>query len=448
MYNFDVKFVKEDITMELSTNPYIGSTKAMKTSTFNLTRRSGNTLGLLFRHVETAFPHPRTIITVGFLLLYTALANGESLLSHNSGGMQVVVRRGSVSSLPKPIMTQPIAEIETVKDNSDSVLEKAEPKIVSLFKRLGVSASWHYRGYINIPGIYHTEGMVKIGDNFFISSTETGIAPISNPTGQRTPGTGLAHLTKYNSAGKKEWDVTWGAGISDPVYHPGGIDYDGKYIWIPIAEYRPDSFSKIYRFDPNTRKSVNVFNVTEHIGALVHNVKENTLIGLTWNSDKFDTWKLGKNFQPIESHSQRNPEIATGTFTAYQDCQYIGPTWMLCVGPGPGSSASTDSLTFAKSGIGLFNIKFGKISLVHWLQLPTWVNSRLANDILYKELPLTDNAFTVEVKGNNLQFYFAPTPLIKGNASEKGRIYVFTVVPGSQATHKSVVSNTTTGAMT
>jgi len=25
------------------------------------------------------------------------------------------------------------------------------------------------------------------------------------------------------------------------VYHPGGIDFDGVNIWVPVAEYRPDS---------------------------------------------------------------------------------------------------------------------------------------------------------------------------------------------------------------
>ena len=31
------------------------------------------------------------------------------------------------------------------------------------------------------------------------------------------------------------------------MYHPGGIDYDGRHIWVPVAEYRPNSRSIIYR---------------------------------------------------------------------------------------------------------------------------------------------------------------------------------------------------------
>ena len=33
------------------------------------------------------------------------------------------------------------------------------------------------------------------------------------------------------------------------IYHPGGIDFDGKFIWVPVAEYRPNSRSIIYRAD-------------------------------------------------------------------------------------------------------------------------------------------------------------------------------------------------------
>ncbi|WP_308162560.1 DUF6454 family protein [Bacillus sp. ISL-7] len=30
------------------------------------------------------------------------------------------------------------------------------------------------------------------------------------------------------------------------VYHPGGIAIDCKSIWVPVAEYRPNSKSMIY----------------------------------------------------------------------------------------------------------------------------------------------------------------------------------------------------------
>ena len=31
------------------------------------------------------------------------------------------------------------------------------------------------------------------------------------------------------------------------MYHPGGVDYDGRDIWVPLAEYRPDSHAIVYR---------------------------------------------------------------------------------------------------------------------------------------------------------------------------------------------------------
>ena len=59
----------------------------------------------------------------------------------------------------------------------------ADPRIAGIFKRLGPSSSWYYEGPpIKISKIFHTEGMVKIGDDFVISSVQIGIPPVTEPT--------------------------------------------------------------------------------------------------------------------------------------------------------------------------------------------------------------------------------------------------------------------------
>jgi len=80
----------------------------------------------------------------------------------------------------------------------DSAQYKAGPEVVSIFQKLDPSSSWFYGGYINVSGIYHTEGMVKIGNDFYISSTEIGAMPVTEPAGQRKPGTGVAHRPFLN----------------------------------------------------------------------------------------------------------------------------------------------------------------------------------------------------------------------------------------------------------
>jgi Family of unknown function (DUF6454) len=52
-------------------------------------------------------------------------------------------------------------------------------------------------------------------------------------------------------------------------YHPGGPDYDGEFLWLPVAEYRPNSSADIYRIDPTTYDVTKLFTVSDHIGGVV-----------------------------------------------------------------------------------------------------------------------------------------------------------------------------------
>src|SRR6187455_3465049 len=75
---------------------------------------------------------------------------------------------------------------------------------------------------------FHPQGMVKIGGSFFVSSVEVH---------DRDAGKGVGHLFKIDATnGTLVADRTLGEGA---IYHPGGMDYDGKDIWVPVAEYRP-----------------------------------------------------------------------------------------------------------------------------------------------------------------------------------------------------------------
>src|SRR6516165_2105357 len=79
---------------------------------------------------------------------------------------------------------------------------------------------------------HHPQGMVKIGDVYYVSSVEI-ITPTKRfpaPVGgyDRDTGEGKGHLFKIDATGKLLADIAVGEGS---VYHPGGIDFDGKYIW-------------------------------------------------------------------------------------------------------------------------------------------------------------------------------------------------------------------------
>jgi Family of unknown function (DUF6454) len=182
---------------------------------------------------------------------------------------------------------------------------------------------------------YHPQGMVKIGEAFFVSSVE-----IKEPTKRfpqpvdgydRDTGAGVGHLFKIDLKGNLVSHITLGEGS---MYHPGGIDYDGKYIWIPVAEYRPNSRSIIYRVDAGTMQAEEMFRFADHVGGLVHDTDDHSLHGVSWGSRRFYRWPLDPNGKP--TNASETPEklrtLNTSHYLDYQDCKYAGGHRMLCSG--------------------------------------------------------------------------------------------------------------------
>src|SRR5262250_1453505 len=116
--------------------------------------------------------------------------------------------------------------------------------------KLTRASSWTLTSTVPIAfRTFHPQGMVKIGDSLFVSSVEVQEAAERRPSdGERIgPGKGVGHLIKHDRSGRLLADLHLGEGA---IYHPGGIDFDGASIWVPVAEYRPDSRSIVYRVDP------------------------------------------------------------------------------------------------------------------------------------------------------------------------------------------------------
>src|SRR5215211_5269041 len=116
---------------------------------------------------------------------------------------------------------------------------------------------------------FHPQGMVRIGETFYVSSVEirkpTRRFPSAVDGYDRDAGEGIGHLFKVDGSGRLLADLLLGEGS---IYHPGGIDYDGRAIWVPVAEYRPNSRAIVYRVDPQTMKATEVFRFADHIGAV------------------------------------------------------------------------------------------------------------------------------------------------------------------------------------
>ena len=219
---------------------------------------------------------------------------------------------------------------------------------------------------------HHPQGMVKIGDTLFVSSVEVKVAPkrLAQPAGDydRDTGEGVGHLFKIDMTGHLLADLTLGEGT---IYHPGGIDYDGKYIWVPVAEYRANSRSIIYRVDPETMKATDVFRFADHIGAIVHNTDDHTLHGVSWGSRRFYRWTIGPDGRVTNAKTPpaKLRTLNTSHYLDYQDCKYLGRLRMLCTGVTE-MRQTPDAPPFRLGGIDLVNLEDGRP--VHQVPVLLW----------------------------------------------------------------------------
>jgi len=97
---------------------------------------------------------------------------------------------------------------------------------------LSRSTPWRLVETIPVPfDTYHPQGFARAGDALFASSVEITVPTKRYAQPQdgmdRDAGQGTGHLFKLDARGRQIGHVTLGEGS---IYHPGGIDYDGKHI--------------------------------------------------------------------------------------------------------------------------------------------------------------------------------------------------------------------------
>lgn len=288
---------------------------------------------------------------------------------------------------------------------------RGENTVASRFRELSRGTEWQRQSADTVDfDTHHPQGMTRVGDHFFVSSVEVTepTRPTEDPDAEydRTPGAGVGHLFKFTQAGELVGSTTLG---EDIVYHPGGIDYDGQHIWVPVAEYRPDSNSIVYRLDPETLAATAVFRYPDHLGALVHNTDANTLHGVSWGSRRFYSWRLspwgsvvGRN-RPPEQLATDNPSH----YVDYQDAQYLGDDLLLAAGLA--TYQPPDGPEFALGGIDLVDLDAEQP--VHQVPVTAWTSDGKV---------MTHNPFYVEAAADGLRWYFLPE-------DDTSRLFVYTV---------------------
>lgn len=275
----------------------------------------------------------------------------------------------------------------------------------------------------------HPQGMVRVKDGTFWISTVYVTTPTSagSPTPDekalgmdRGTGAGVGYVVNFDATGKEIKRVKIGEGT---IYHPGGIDYDGTYIWVPAAEYRPNSYSIIYRVDPEAppaAAAVKVMEVPDHIGGILHDLKNKTLIGNTWGSRRFYTWPLNDD-GTVSKTSWSRAELAgikvlnPSSYVDYQDNMYVGNGKMIAAGVGSGDTG----------GIEVVDCKTGLIE--NQIRILTRVNQgAVPSPAGITGTRLCQNPFWLELSpdGTGITAYFAPE-------DDSTFLYIFSLEPGT-----------------
>ena len=272
--------------------------------------------------------------------------------------------------------------------------------VAERFTTLTRDSSWKPVGSIPMAFVtHHPQGLVKIGSHLFVSSVE-----VQTPTRRfpqpvdgldRDAGTGIGHLFKIDLQGRLIAETTLGEGA---IYHPGGIDYDGMDIWVPVAEYRPNSRSIVYRVNPDTMKATAVFRFADHIGGIVHDTDDHTLHGVSWGSRRFYRWTLDANGKVTNAGDppERVRTINTSHYIDYQDCKYAGSHRMLCTGVAE-LRQSPNAPPFRLGGIELVDLADGRP--LHQIPLLLWTAGGL---------DMTHNPSWIEPTAAGLRGYFMP----------------------------------------
>jgi len=295
--------------------------------------------------------------------------------------------------------------------------QAGDTALASGFDALDRNTRWQLTSKLklNFP-TFHTEGIVFAGGRIFLSAVQIIEPTVKYPTAQggydRTPGKGIGHLFVMDNKGNLEKDIVLGEG---DMYHPGGIDSDGKNVWVPVAQYRPDSSAIIYRVDATTLRVNKQFEVKDHFGGIVLDKTNGHLVGNTWGSRRFAEWSLtGKQLKTWEN---------TSFFIDYQDCQYVPNRKMICGGV-------TNLPQTPAAGGATANYELGGMALIdlrshHVLrEVPFQQWSTAGHVATRNPLKLTDD-------GNNLTMSAAPDNGDEGNGTEI-LTYRATVTPAAK----------------
>lgn len=284
----------------------------------------------------------------------------------------------------------------------DSAPQVADDPLVAAFENVSRSTTWTRTGALQLDfNTHHPQAMEVVGDRIYLSSVEIIERPQSYPEPvdgyDRSPGKGVGHLFVLEKDGTLIEDIELGEG---DMYHPGGLDVDQEgTIWVPVAEYRPDSESIIYRVDPGTFEARRMFTVDDHVGGVIRDQETGHLVGQSWGSRRFYEWTTAGR--------QRARWLNDSHFVDYQDCEYVASRKTLCSGIAGLPAQPGAGTPYELGGFALIDLRTRSIR--H--EVPTQLWSTAGHVV-------TRNPTDIDAVGTHLTMYAAPDDFGEGNGTE------------------------------
>ncbi|WP_211239577.1 DUF6454 family protein [Jiangella gansuensis] len=261
--------------------------------------------------------------------------------------------------------------------------------VLAAVENLDRSATWTVVNELSLEfETHHPQGLARVGDKLYLSSVEVIEPPVRYPEPvdgyDRSPGRGVGHLFELDLTGRLLRHVTLGEGT---MYHPGGIDFDGRDLWVPVAEYRPNSRSIVYAVDPRTLRARPAFRSDDHVGGVVRDADTGHVHGVSWGSRRFYTWTArGQVLDRVDNESH---------YVDFQDCAAVGAGSAVCTGLV--EYRNPDGVRFDLGGIAVVDLREGTVG--HEVPVTTVSANRHV---------VTRNPVHLEVDGDVLRMWAAP----------------------------------------
>jgi Family of unknown function (DUF6454) len=237
------------------------------------------------------------------------------------------------------------------------------------------SSEWEYVRSLQLHfETDHPQGVLRVGERYFLSSVRIPVdgAGVVDKT---KPGRGFLIEVAPDKPGEatEAVEVNRIELCDSMVYHPGGLASDGKFLYVPVSEYRPDSSCHIYKVDVDSFEQVGEpVKFKDHVGALSIDPERKRIYGMSWNSARIYVWDYDWRLLYLNP----NPILNVG----YQDMDFIGGNTLACSG-------------FSKHMVGDDEVMIGGIDLINattWLpEHRIMVTTRSKSGRL-----LTNNAFS------------------------------------------------------